>query len=176
MENASEYEDLPLNGLATTADIIEEQMRLYGITLNDNNTFSDLTQDTTSGLAMEQAFPDQLQTTQAPVIDGITPDPTDTSDPTATDAAATQTATPYVYDGPADMGKTFGDILASYGIPTSVSSLVTKAEEAFVGIPDDIQKGEESILTIMTKETRLQGIGAAFIIVAVIIGIVQALL
>lgn len=155
----TEYERLPLNGLATTADIIEEQMRAYGVVLNDQNTFDDLTDEgsTTRDTYWETSPPDA--TTSAP-----------TAAPSPPDADA------YVYDGPADTGTPFGTILASYGIPTSAASLITKAEEALIGIPDDIRKGDESIVQILTKDARLQGIGAALIIVAVIIGMIQVIL
>lgn len=156
----TEYERLPLNGLATTADIIEEQMRSYGVVLNDQNTFDELTDD---GTTTRDAY---WETTSPP--DATTSAPTATPSPPAADA--------YVYDGPADTGTPFGTILASYGIPTSAASLITKAEEALIGIPDDIRKGDESIVQILTKDSRLQGIGAALIIVAVIIGMIQVIL
>jgi hypothetical protein len=154
MDAASEYEDLPLNGLATTADILEQQMRVYGITLDDDNAFSDIREEPTAA---------------------------STAVPTESDGSTTPTPTVvpvkrYVYDGPVDTGKSFGDILAQYGIPTSVSKLITNAEDAFVGIPEDIQKGEEPIYTILTKDARLQGIGAALVIIAVVVGVIQALL
>ena len=149
----TEYERLPLNGLATTADIIEEQMRSYGVVLNDQNTFDELTD---AGTTTRDAY---WETTSPPDA---------TTSPPAADT--------YVYDGPADTGTPFGTILASYGIPTSAASLITKAEEALIGIPDDIRKGDESIVQILTKDSRLQGIGAALIIVAVIIGMIQVIL
>lgn len=152
---ASEYEDLPLNGLATTADILEQQMRVYGITLDDENAFEDITEDATAAPTTTPAESDGMATTPAPTV---------------------MPAKRYVYDGPVDTGKSFGDILAQYGIPTSVSKLITNAEDAFVGIPEDIQKGEESIYKILTKDARLQGIGAALVIIAVIVGVIQALL
>lgn len=160
MDTSTEYEHLPLNGLATTSDILEEQMRLYGITLDEDNAFQDIGETTTP-------VPDQNSSDEPHALD---------SDGQSYNNVETTPAKRYVYDGPADTGKTFGDLLAHYGIPTSVSSLITKAEDAVIGIPEDIQKGDESILRILTKESRLQGIGAALVIVAVIVGILHALL
>lgn len=136
------FEDVPgpLNGLASTSEIIDRQLDVYGISVNDTTGQFDDATDPTS-------------------------DPT--SDPT-TDT------TLYAYDGPGDTGKTFGDMMRSYGFPSDLSGFVRDAEDAIVGIPDEIQRGTP-LSVILSKPGRLQGIGAAFILVGIILVILHAL-
>jgi len=151
------FEDVPgpLNGLASTSEIIDRQLDVYGISVNDTTGQFDDATDPTS-------------------------DPT--SDPTTDTTIAPSTAstrgsdpyTLYAYDGPGDTGKTFGDMMRSYGFPSDLSGFVRDAEDAIVGIPDEIQRGTP-LSVILSKPGRLQGIGAAFILVGIILVILHAL-
>jgi len=147
------FEDVPgpLNGLASTSEIIDRQMDIYGISVNDTTgQFDDAT--------------------------NRAPDPT-TDATIASSTASTNGSDPhtmYAYDGPVDTGKTFGDMVKSYGFPSDLAGFVRDAEDAIVGIPDEIQQGTP-LAVILSKPGRLQGIGAAFILVGVVLIILHAL-
>jgi hypothetical protein len=104
------------------------------------------------------------------------PDVTDAKETTATDGTTQKPQQPQlVYDGPVDTKKTIGEMLSEYGFPESAAGLVSSAEDAIIGIPKDLGKAEEPVWTILTKDARLQGLGALAIIVAAIIGLINLL-
>ena len=147
------FEDVPgpLNGLASTSEIIDRQLDVYGISVND-----------TTG-----QFDDATDPTSDPTIDA-------TIAPSTASTRGSDPYTLYAYDGPGDTGKTFGDMMKSYGFPSDLSGFVRDAEDAIVGIPDEIQRGTP-LYEILSKPWRLQGIGAAFILVGIILIIFHAL-
>lgn len=144
----------PLNGLASTSEIIDRQLDIYGISVNDTTgQFDDAT---------DQASVPTTGTTTA------------TAAPSTASTSGSDPYTLYAYDGPVDTGKSFGDMLKSYGFPSDLSGFVRDAEDAIVGIPDEIQQGTP-LAVILSKPGRLQGIGAAFILIGIILIVLHAL-
>lgn len=88
----------------------------------------------------------------------------------------TQTPTPtekevVEYDGPAKTGKTLKDLAMDLGAPDSVGSLIDEMQEAIIGITGDLvnnTSGRTSIADILGHENRLRGIGALFVLAALV--------
>jgi hypothetical protein len=174
--DSTEYDALPFNGLADSSMVIEEQMRLYGIEIPED---SDLLGGNNPNLGVNDSGKVETTTTPATITPGLTDGMDETTRPpmsTASTAGATVGGeTSYVYDGPPDTGKTFGDVLSYYNIPTSLTQFVSLAEGVLVGVPEDIQKGEPAS-KIFGSDARLQGFGALFILIGVLIAIINLLL
>ena len=146
------YDELPFNGLAAPSEIIDEQMRRLGILPSDFDFNDTMMSDTSTNPATTASG----ATTDAPV-------------------PSTVPVRDIIYDGPADTKKTMGEMLEQYGVPTSAGTLLTAAESAIIDIPRELYDAKEPVWEILTKEERLQGIGALLIVVAVIIGVISLL-
>ena len=75
------------------------------------------------------------------------------------------------YDGPEKTGKTLKDLALDLGAPESLSALIDDMQEAIIGIVGDLvnNKGDRtSIADILGHENRLRGIGALFVLAALI--------
>lgn len=184
-ELGSMYADLPYNGLAASSDIILDQMKEYGIDLENvaEPDGADLTlaENVTSLTTEESALFDQrnaddersnavrdlMSQASVPIDKYAGNDKT-------TKLYETQSAPGKeegkVFDGPGDKGNTFGDVLTSYGLPASIGEILSDAEEAFSGIIYDlnhINENRMSVYEILVKNNRLRGLGAIFVVIAV---------
>lgn len=75
------------------------------------------------------------------------------------------------WDGPAPTGKGISDLFESIGAPSSMSQLFEEMQGAVLGITSDLVGGNserESITDILTHGTRLRGIGAMLVLIAVV--------
>jgi len=181
------YTDLPYNGLTASSDIILDQMKKYGIDL-ENSVEPDgadltLAQNAARLTEEESALYDLRNTDErsdavrALVSQASVPiDKYAENDPIKTLYGNQSTSTPIgkagkVFNGPKDEGNTLGDVLTSYGLPTSFGEILSDAEEAFSGIIYDlnhIHENRSSVYEILVKNNRLRGLGAIFIVIAIV--------
>lgn len=183
----SQYLDLPYNGLTASSDIILDQMRKYGIDLENSiePDGADLTvTENAARLTAEESTLYDLRNTdersdavRTLVSQASVPiDKYADNDPITTLYGNQSSSAPVgkaegVFDGPKDKGNTFGDVLTSYGLPTSFGEVLSDAEEAFSGIIYDlnhIHENQTSVYEIFAKNNRLRGLGAIFIVIAVV--------
>lgn len=149
------YSSMPLNALARSSDIIEQQLATLGVNLDQAEPVSASNVDTLPTLSPE--------TTTTPA-ESTTPAPTQGTDPPKV-----------VMNGPAPTGETLGDVAESYGLPTSFKSVIDDAGDAFTGIMADLAKSKDvpmSYQDIFLKENRLRGLGS----LCIVIGLVGVLL
>lgn len=182
-EFGSLYANLPYNGLATSSDIILNQMEELGISLDKiepdggDSTLSENVQTLTPAESLQ--FDPQQPDERNDAIRALAAQPSvpiTKYDPITKLYGSPDLTTPppsgekKVFHGPADTGKSFGSVLTSYGLPTSFGELLSDAEEAFVGILFDLNHIHEnrlSVYDILAKNNRLRGLGALFIVVAI---------
>ena len=183
-EIGSLYTELPYNGLATSSEIILNQLKDLDIDIDgfepdgdDSHTdkLATLTEEESALFdprrpnEQRDAIRSLMAQASVPIDKYAEDDPikalyggtTSTKKPTA--------APGKLYDGPKDQGNSFGDVLTSYGLPTTFGQLLSDAEEAFSGIMYDLNHiGENSlsVYEIFAKNNRLRGLGAIFIIIA----------
>lgn len=183
-EIGSLYTELPYNGLATSSEIILNQLKdldidIDGIEPDGDDSHTDkmatLTEEESALFdprrpnEQSDAIRSLMAQASVPIDKYAEDDPikalyggtTSTKKPTA--------APGKIYDGPKDQGNSFGDVLTSYGLPTTFGQLLSDAEEAFSGIMYDLNHiGENSlsVYEIFAKNNRLRGLGAIFIIIA----------
>jgi hypothetical protein len=177
------YAELPYNGLATSSEIILNQIEKLGITVDriepsggdSTLNLQGLTQtesalfdprqpdersDAIRELASKPSVPINKYNPDDPIIKLYgSPDPT-------TAAKGTK-----VFNGPPDTGATLGGVLTTYGLPSSLGELFSDAEEAFSGILYDlnhIRENKLSVYDILAKNNRMRGLGALFIAISII--------
>ena len=184
-EFGSLYTDLPYNGLATSSEIILNQMKELGISLDSiepdggDSTLTNNIQSLTPAESLEfdpQQSDEMNDAIRALSAQASVPiDKYAADDPITKLYGSTETSPPStgkkVFDGPEDKGASFGAILTSYGLPTTFGELLSDAEEAFVGILYDlnhIHESRSSVYDILSKNNRLRGLGALFIVIAMV--------
>lgn len=84
------------------------------------------------------------------------------------------------YSGPAPTGRGIVDLLGLFGLPPSFATLFEDMQDAIVGITGDLTGstsagGRESLAEILTHNNRLRGIGALFVLIAVVALVVDGM-
>jgi hypothetical protein len=193
------YTEQPYNGLATSSEIILNQIKELGVDLDGGdpqgggsdivNGVAPLTAEESQQLDIGQ--PDDREN----AIRILAPRPSRPliRDPSRVYLGMSSANAPAtggepgtwtdrrVYDGPSRTDSSFGNVLNSYGMPQSFRELFTDAEEAFIGIVSDLNKAggsgqEMSLADIFTKNDRMRGLGALFIVIALVGIILQTLM
>jgi hypothetical protein len=190
------YTEQPYNGLATSSEIILNQIKELGVDLDGGdpqgggsdivNGVAPLTAEESQQLDIGQ--PDDRENAirilaprpSRPLIRDASRVYLGMSNAPATDEPGTWTDR-RVYDGPPRKDTSFGDALSAYGMPQSFGELFTDAEEAFIGIVSDLNKAggsgqEMSLADIFTKNDRMRGLGALFIVIALVGIVLQTLM
>lgn len=169
------YMDTPLNALTKSSDIIERQLQSLGISLDGDDPVSadDATNQTMQALSTQPTTVTSPMdvfrgegNTQLPEFETMAP----TTAPSESTPAA-QSAPTMVMNGPAPTGESLGDVAESYGVPTSIKTILDDAQEAFVGIMSDLTRSRDEKLSyqdIFGREDRLRGLGSLFIVIGVI--------
>lgn len=197
------YTEQPYNGLATSSEIILNQIKDLGIDLDGGdpqsggsdivNGVAPLTAEESKQLDIGQpddrenairilaARPSRpLVRDTSRVYLGMSSAQTEGLARPATEEPGTWTDR-RVYDGPPRRDSSFGDALSAYGMPQSFGELFADAEEAFIGIVSDLNKAggsgqEMSLADIFTKNDRMRGLGALFIVIALVGIVLQTLM
>lgn len=185
----SMYTNLPYNGLATSSEIILNQMKELGVELDETEpsggdstltqNIATLTPDESRELDLRQYDERDeairvLASKQSVPIDRSKGDDrgVDLAGPTVTNiTTSAPAARTSFYDGPPETKRTLGTVLTSYGLPKTFGELLSDAEEAFTGIVYDLNHIHEnrlSIYDILVKNNRLRGLGAIFVVTAII--------
>jgi hypothetical protein len=161
--------DQPLNGLATSTEILNEQYNVLTGTETLRSTDLDADEFRAQPASVSRELFELKQTVGS--IDPPGPS-------TALQQPATVDPEPKYFDGPKQTGRTLGSIAQEYGLPTSVRQTVDDAEDAVLGVTRDLTQSKdtkESFYDIITKDNRLRGIGALLIIAAVVAFILKIL-
>lgn len=161
------YMDQPLNGLATSTEILNEQ---YNV-LTGRETLRSTDLDADEFRAQPASVSRELFELKQTV--GSVDPPS-----TALQQPATMEPEPKYFDGPKQTGRTLGTIAQEYGLPTSIRQTFDDAEDAVLGVTRDLTQTKdtkESFYDIITKDNRLRGIGALLIIAAVVAFILKIL-
>jgi hypothetical protein len=161
--------DQPLNGLATSTEILNEQ---YNV-LTGNETLRSTDLDADEFRAQPASVSRELFELKQTVGSIDPPGPS-----MALQQSAAVDSEPKYFDGPKQTGRTLGSIAQEYGLPTSVRQTVDDAEDAVLGVTRDLTQStdtRESFYDIITKDNRLRGIGALLIIAAVVAFILKIL-
>lgn len=161
--------DQPLNGLATSTEILNEQ---YNV-LTGRETLRSTDLDADEFRAQPASVSRELFELKQTVGSIDPPGPS-----TALQQPGTVDPEPKYFDGPKQTGRTLGSIAQEYGLPTSVRQTVDDAEDAVLGVTRDLTQSKdtkESFYDIITKDNRLRGIGALLIIAAVVAFILKIL-
>lgn len=161
------YMDTPFNALTKSSDIIENQLRDLGISLDTDDPVS--AQTTSSGPTMQplESIPTIPQTPLDALFNMDNTTPTSAPSDTTTEIQKDRV----VYNGPKPTNDTLGQVAESYGIPSSFKSLIDDAQDAFVGIIGDLTKSKTEPMSyqdIFGKENRLRGLGSLLIIIGVL--------
>lgn len=159
----------PLNGLATSTEILNEQ---YNV-LTGNETLRSTDLDADEFRAQPASVSREMFELKQTVGSFDPPGPS-----TALQQPSTMETGPVYFDGPKKTGRTIGSIAHEYGLPTSVRQTFDDAEDAVFGVTRDLTQSKdskESIYDIITKDNRLRGIGALLIIAAVVAFILKIL-
>lgn len=161
--------DQPLNGLATSTEILNEQYNILTGTETLRSTDLDADEFRAQPASVSRELFELKQTVGS--IDPPGPS-------TALQQPATVDPEPRYFDGPKQTGRTLGSIAQEYGLPTSVRQTFDDAEDAVLGVTRDLTQSKdtkESFYDIITKDNRLRGIGALLIIAAVVAFILKIL-
>jgi hypothetical protein len=187
------YTEQPYNGLATSSEMILNQIKELGIDLDQVGDPRGGGSDLVNGIA-------PLSATESKQLDIGQPDDRENairilaprpSRPLVrdrsrvypvlqTDTLEDEEPVDRVYSGPSRTNKSLGNVLETYGMPRTFGELLTDAEEAFIGIISDLNKtgqGEQmSLAEIFTKHDRMRGLGALFIVISLVGIILQTLM
>jgi hypothetical protein len=160
--------DQPLNGLATSTEILNEQYNVLTGTETLRSTDLDADEFRAQPASVSRELFELKQTVGS--IDPPGPS-------TALQQSATVDSDPKYFDGPKQTGRTIGSIAQEYGLPTSVRQSVDDAEDAVLGVTRDLTQKDtkESLYDIITKDNRLRGIGILLILAAVVAFILKIL-
>lgn len=83
------------------------------------------------------------------------------------------------WDGPPKTGKTFGDLLVSFGLPDSFGTMLEDMNEAFVGLLGDLSgssgNNQKSLGRALTDNNRLRGLGGILVLIGLVGLLIDAL-
>lgn len=154
----------PLNGLASSSEILNDQYRV----MVDRKTISSTELDVDDFKAQpysisgsEKELYDLRQTIED---DGVMQDAVSLLQP------KTETNKNKYYDGPGRTGENIKTVATRWGLPTSWSESMQEAEDVVLGIPRDLSVSRDtktSVADILTKDNRLRGIALLLICIAI---------
>lgn len=168
----------PLNGLATSTEILNEQYDIFSGTdglVSSTDLDIDAFKSAPAALSPEEKELYELRQT----INTETNPSVEARDLVLRPSLVEQNKMqPEYFDGPKWTGRTVKTVAETYGLPTSIQQTIDDAQDAVLGITRDLTKSHEtktSLYEIITKDNRLRGIGALLIIAAVIGFIIKIL-
>jgi len=153
----------PLNGLASSSEILNDQYRVMVDRKTISSTELDINEFKATPYAITGAQKDLYELKQTVGEDAAVQD----SD---TFLQPSKSLTNKYFDGPRQTGKTMKDVANKWGLPTSVSESVADAEDVVLGIPRDLSVSRDkktSLTDILTKDNRLRGIAIILICLAI---------
>jgi len=160
---------MSLNGLASSKEIMDRQLRIS--TGNTNIRAVDLDQDAFKAVPADltgekKVMFDLRQTVGAGATD------------TPSIAASSTQESPQYFDGPAKTGETVTTVAERYGLTGTVKQTIDDAQDAVLGITQDLTKQKEDkkpLHEILTQDNRLRGIGILLVCTAIMAFVIKIL-
>lgn len=152
----------PLNGLASSSEILANQYRV----MVDRKVISSTELDTNEF----KATPYSIQGAQKDLFELKETIGSDETSDSFLQQSKTITNKNEYFDGPKQTGKTLQTVATKLGLPSSLSETVKDAEDVVLGIPRDLSVSRDtktSIGDILTKDNRLRGIAILLICLAI---------